>query len=256
MSRTLGDVISHVAASDEHHLYSSLAPVYDFVYDRHFDYEGQLAVVREAVPRDATSILEGGCGTGQLLALLEAQYDRVVGVDVNDAMVAIARDRLSTASVVTADVETVCFETAFDVVVMLGRVFPHALTDEAATGLLENCYSCLAPGGVVVFNTFDRRGLEDGHVTEDEFTSEDYQVARTLTGFVTDLGAGRWGFDAEYTITDRRTGETAVAQETMHLRAHLPADIESYLAAAGFSEASFVEESDFSLRAVARKPTE
>lgn len=136
---------------------------------------------------------------------------------------------------------------------MLGRVVPHELTDEAAIELLRNCYSNLTPGGVIVFNTFDLRALEEGRQTDDDFTSADYIVTRSMESFVTDLDAGRWGFDAEYTITDRKTGETAVAEETMHLRAHTPGDLKSYFATGGFEDVSVYRESDFSLRAVASK---
>lgn len=254
MSRVLSDVIAEVNAGDDHHLYSSLAPVYEFIYDRHFDYDDQLAVVQEAVPADATSILEGGCGTGQLLSLLDTEYDRVVGVDVNKEMAGFAREAAPDADVLTADMTTANLDEQFDAVVMLGRVLPHFTTDEEATQLLANCHAHLVPGGVIVCNTFDVRGLEDGHVNEDTFASEDYTVARTLTGFVTDVDTGRWGFDAEYVITDNETGETVVAEETMHLRAHAPEDLESYFSTVGFEDVSFVRESEFSLRAVARKP--
>lgn len=255
MPCALGDVIAAVDTSDDHHLYSSLAPVYKFIYDRHFDYDDQLAVVQGTVPADATSILEVGCGTGRLLSLLDAEYDRVVGVDVNDEMAAFAREAAPDADVLTADMTTASLDERFDAIVMLGRVLPHFTTDKAATQLLANCYAHLVPGGVIVFNTFDVRELEDGHVSEDTFASEDYTVVRTLTGFVTDADAGRWGFDAEYVVTDDETGETAVAEETMYLRAHAPADLESYFSAVGFEDVSFVRESEFSLRAVARKPS-
>lgn len=254
MPSPLNDVIAKVSASEEHHLYSSLAPLYKFVYDRHFDYEDQLGVVQEAVPADAASILEVGCGAGQLLALLDATYERVVGVDLNEEMAAFAREGAPNADVFTADMETADLDERFDAVVMLGRVLPHLRTDERATQLLANCHSHLISGGVILFNTFDARGLEDGHVTEDTFASERYTVDRTLEGFVTDLEAGQWGFDAEYIITDRETDDTAVAEETMHLQAHTPADLESYLTTVGFEDISFVRESEFSLRAQAQKP--
>ena len=202
MARSLDDVIAGIRESDDHHLYSSLAPLYKFIYDRHFDYEEQLSIVQDIVSDGTTSILEVGCGTGQLLALLDDEYDHVVGVDLNEEMVAFSREAAPAADVIAADMKTVDFGTCFDTIVMLGRVFPHARTDEEGTELLRNCYAHLQLGGVIVFNTFDIRGLEDGHVTEETFSSPDYSVTRTTEGFVTDLEAGHWGFTAEYTVTD------------------------------------------------------
>lgn len=256
MSSLLNDVIDEVNTSDNHHLYSSLAPLYKFIYDRHVDYDDQLALVQEVMGADDRSILEVGCGAGKLLTLLTATYKRVVGVDLNEEMAAIARETAPNAAVLTADMRTADLDECFNAVIMLGRVLPHSTTNEAAIELLDNCYTHLAPGGGILFNTFDLRGLKDGHVSEDTFTSENYTVTRTQTGFVTDWDGGHWGFDAEYVITDRETGETAVTEETMHLRAHTPADLESYLTEVGFNDISFVRESDFSLRAVAWKPAE
>ena len=101
----------------------------------------------------------------------------------------------------------------------------------------------------------DVSGLEDGHESAETFSSSDYSVTRTTKGFVTNFEAGRWGFTAKYTITNQETGETAVAEETMDLRAHTPSELESYLDSIGFEDISFIRESDFSLRTVALKPS-
>lgn len=255
MVRSLDDMIAEIPKGDDHHLYSSLAPLYKFIYDRHFDYEEQFSIVQDTVPDGTTSILEVGCGTGQLLALLTNEYGHVVGVDLNEEMVAFAREAAPAAEVITADMKTIDLEMCFDAIVMLGRVFPHARTNEEGAELLRNCYAHLYPSGIIVFNTFDIRGLEDGHVTEETFSSQDYSVTRTTEGFVMDFEAGRWGFTAEYTITDRGTGETVVTEETMHLRAHTPSELESYLDSIGFEDISFIRESEFSLRSVASKPS-
>lgn len=255
MARSLDDVIAEIPESDDHHLYSSLAPLYKFIYDRHFNYEEQLSLVQDTVPDGTTSILEVGCGTGQLLTLLNDEYDHVVGLDLNEEMVAFAREAAPAAEVIAADMKSVDMGTFFGAIVMLGRVFPHTRTDEEGTELLRNCYAHLQPGGVIVLNTFDVRGLEDGHESEETFSSSDYSVTRTTEGFVTDFEAGRWGFTAEYTITNQETGETAVTEETMDLRAHRPSELESYLDSIGFEDISFTRESDFSLRTVALKPS-
>ena len=247
--------MNDVEASDDHNLYGSLAPVYEFVYDRHFDYEAQLDVVRETIPETEASILEVGCGTGQLLALLDATYEHVVGVDLHDEMSAIARAAVPAVDVITGDMTTLAIDEQFDGVVMLGRVVPHCLTDDAATRLLENCRTHLVPGGWIVFNTFDWRGFEDGRVSEDTYTSDAFEVRRTLESFVTDEATGRWGFDAVYVITDRETDTSVTAKETMHLRAHTPDDLRTYLTSVGYEDVSLERESTFSLRAVARNPS-
>ena len=119
--------------------------------------------------------------------LLEDEYDHVVGIDLNEEMAALAREAAPSASVNASDMKTVDLGACFDIIVMLGRVFRHARTDEDGSQLLQNCSAHLHPGGVIVFNTFDVRGLEDGHVSEETFFSLDYCVTRTTKGFITEL---------------------------------------------------------------------
>lgn len=247
-------MIEGIRKGDDPHLYSSLAPVYEFINDRHFDYEAQFSSVQEAIPEGTTSVLEVGCGTGRLLASLEHEYDHVVGLDLHEEMVAIAKEAVSSSTVFAADMKTIDLQARFDAIVMVGRVFPHVLTDAEEIELLRNCYNHLQPGGVIVLDTFDVRGLEDGHSRERTFSSSDFRVTRTSESWITDFEAGRWEFIAEYAITDRKTGETVVTEETMQLRFHTPSKLESYFNAVGFEEISFSRESDFWLCAVASKP--
>ena len=254
MDRSLEDVVATLQAGEDAHLYTTLAPLYRFIYDRHFDYDEQAAVVRAAAPAGATSVLEVGCGHGRLLARLAEAFDEAVGVDNSEAMVALARETAPGAEVLAADGRVLDLGRRFDVVVALGRVLPHATTDEDAVALLTSCRRHLEPGGVLVCNTFDRRGIEDGHRSEATFTSSRWTVTRTSKSTVEDAATGEWRFTAEYAITDRATGETTTAQETMQLRAHDPADLEHYLGAAGLVDPTFVRETPFSLRVVARRP--
>lgn len=106
--------------------------------------------------RGALSILDLGCGTGQLAAVLANDgARRVVGVDPADPMLDIARSRPGGDCVtwVCADARTVRLEQSFDLIVMTGHAFQVFLTPDDRLAVLRTVAAHLAPEGRFVFDT-------------------------------------------------------------------------------------------------------
>lgn len=94
------------------------AEVYDAIYHVHKDYAAEAAGIRDvALARSphASSLLDLACGTGTHLAHLRETFD-VVGVDLSESMVRIAREKLTGVPVHHADMRTVDVGRRFDVV--------------------------------------------------------------------------------------------------------------------------------------------
>jgi SAM-dependent methyltransferase len=75
-------------------VFTDIAPFYDLLKS-HRDYDREAASIRGLIHRyapQAKTVLEVACGTGTLLAQLK-EYERV-GVDVSEAMLAVARKKL------------------------------------------------------------------------------------------------------------------------------------------------------------------
>lgn len=253
--RDLGDVLADLSSDggEEAHLYSTLAPVYDFVYERHFDYDRQCGLVDETAP-DAESVLEVGCGTGRLLARFRNEYETAVGLERSEAMVERAQTRTD-APVVVGDATSAKLDETFDAVVMLGRVTGHFLEDGEVERAVENCFAHLRPDGVLLFDYFPAERMEDDHEKFDAFESEAYRVERATHSTIPDDAPGRMEVEFGYEITDRRTGERATASETMTLRTFAHDEVRELLADAGFAEVTIRPEgADGWPLAVARKP--
>jgi SAM-dependent methyltransferase len=131
--------------------------------------------VEVVAPEPGERVLEVGCGTGALVALLAGRGAEVVGVDRSAAVVATAtrrnraaldagRVRLLTAPLLDADIPTA---GSFDVVVAFDV---RAFWDSGAAATWAVVDRVLAPGGrVVVAFSVMRSGTEDavvGPVTE------------------------------------------------------------------------------------------
>jgi ubiquinone/menaquinone biosynthesis C-methylase UbiE len=107
-------------------------------------------IYRSIIPA-GHSVLEIGCGGGDLLAALEPAHG--VGVDFSAAMIAVARERHPTLEFVVADAHRLSLPTRFDFIVLsdvlndlwdIQRVFEvvrqHA---HASTRIVMNFYSRL-----------------------------------------------------------------------------------------------------------------
>jgi len=103
---------------------------------------------------EAASVLDLGCGTGELAASLAAGRS-VTGIDPAGAMLDIARERAGGDKVawVEADARTVRLDKRFDLVILTGHSFQVFLTEDDQAAVLATITAHLAPGGRFIFDT-------------------------------------------------------------------------------------------------------
>ncbi|RUX25107.1 methyltransferase domain-containing protein [Mesorhizobium sp. M7A.F.Ca.US.011.01.1.1] len=104
--------------------------------------------------KNGGSVLDLGCGTGQLAAELAAGHS-VTGVDPASAMLDVARHRAGGHKVdwVEADARTVRLGRRFDLVLLTGHAFQVFLTGEDQSAVLRTIAEHLVPGGRFIFDT-------------------------------------------------------------------------------------------------------
>lgn len=140
-------------ASDELYEDPDVARFYDHVNGWQqrgrvdFDYCRLLA-------RDAASVLDLGCGTGELAAAL-ADTRSVTGVDPAAAMLDIARGRDGGDKITwqQGDGRSVRLNQHFDLVVLTGHAFQVFLTRADQRAVLQTIAVHLAPAGRFVFDS-------------------------------------------------------------------------------------------------------
>ena len=147
------------------------------------DMHGEADLVEQLVPVGAR-LLDAGCGTGRVAIRLAERGYRVTGVDVDDDMLQVARERAPALDWQTADLARLgaLVPGPFDLIVAAGNVIP--LVPDGAAALAE-LRSRLAPGGLLLSGF----GLDAAHLP----------IAPTL-----DLGTfDDWCANVGLTLVDR-----------------------------------------------------
>lgn len=103
---------------------------------------------------DAGSVLDLGCGTGQLAAALAAGRT-VTGVDPARSMLEVAGQRPGGFAVewIEADARTLRLDRRYDLVVLTGHAFQVFLTRDDRLAVLRTIAHHLAPDGCFIFDT-------------------------------------------------------------------------------------------------------
>jgi SAM-dependent methyltransferase len=105
--------------------------------------------------RGARSVLDVGCGTGQLLRRARAQghRGRLMGLDPAAAMLVQARRQCPDVEWVLGDTRVRRWDREFDLVVMTGHAFQELVRDEEIRVCLQAVRAALGDEGRFVFET-------------------------------------------------------------------------------------------------------
>jgi SAM-dependent methyltransferase len=113
------------------------------------DVHGEADFVASLDPRPR-SVLDAGCGTGRVAIELGRRGFDVVGVDVDDAMLAAARRKAPSLPWVTADLSSLDLGgRRFDCIVMAGNVLIFVASGTEAA-VVARCACHLEDGGALV----------------------------------------------------------------------------------------------------------
>lgn len=110
------------------------------------------------------SLLDVGCGTGELARELSEQFAKVAGVDLDGVMLEAARDssdgigNLSFSQIDMLDIDSEFGESAFDIVNCFGNTLVHLDSPETILRFLRSAKHVLKPGGKLLIQiiNYDR----------------------------------------------------------------------------------------------------
>ncbi len=133
-------------------------------YDHYFTgVEGDVEFYVSTALEAGSPVLELGCGTGRVLLPTAAAGVEVAGLEVDEAMLAMARRKLAVTDaqvrekveLVRADMEEFDLGRRFRLVTVPYRTFQHLLTPVDQQQTLQCVHRHLEDGGVLALNIYD-----------------------------------------------------------------------------------------------------
>jgi daunosaminyl-N,N-dimethyltransferase/N-dimethyltransferase len=162
-------------------MYGDRAELYDLIYDWK-DYAAEAEALRELLGEhgieDGASVLEAACGTGSHLEALSSWY-RVSGFDLSEAMLEIARKKVSDVPLFRADMRDFEVEEPVDAVLCLFSSIGYAVGEDRL-GAAAACFArALRPGGVLVVEPWlTPDAYYPGRAHMETYLGEDVKVCR------------------------------------------------------------------------------
>lgn len=184
----------------------------------------------------AASVLDAGCGTGELLsrARRAGHTGHLTGLDPAPGMLAVARARRDGITWVQGDARSVNLGRTFGLITMTGHAFQVLLGDHDIRAALAGFHRHLEPGGRLVFEIRNRaaRAWErwTPAITRTLVRSpdgEDFEVAYDFRG-TREPGL----VDYVTIFRSRASGEVLISPSTLHFAD--PDHLRSLLTDAGF----------------------
>lgn len=220
--------------------YRRLAPVYDFLYGESYDYELQTNYVRKNAPNSPNfSVLEAGCGTGRLLDSLGSVFPEadIHGVDLNEEMIQIARDRVEVYKNIDV-ARTNVFEVDGQYDIVAGfSLLPH-FDEEAVKIFFRHAASILVDGGTLVFDYKDPQNNPDGRYDIWEAETEKFFVTARFLTIYEDRSSY---YAVSYEFEEKSTQKCYTSGELMDIFFHNPRNLAAKLQAAGFESVEVSE---------------
>jgi SAM-dependent methyltransferase len=186
--------------------FHTTARFYDEVYG-HIDYRDHALAV-DAVIRanrlDARSLLDVACGTGRHLDVFRSRYDVVAGLDIDPALVEIARARNPGVDVAVADMTEFDLGRRFDAVTCLFSSIGYVRTEERLRLAIAAMAHHLLWGGVLVVEPwFTPDAWQEGKVVLHTVDGDDRKIVRTSRSLPVTGGVSRLVFDYLVATPDR-----------------------------------------------------
>jgi SAM-dependent methyltransferase len=172
-------------------MFDKTAEYYDVLYEKGLgkDYAAESERVADLVP-GATTLLDVACGTGLHLQHLRTRFD-CNGIDLDEGMVAIARERCPGVPIHVGDMVDFDLGRTFDAIICLfssiGYVATETRLHEAATTFARH----LAPGGTIVVEPwFQPTDWTVGYSNLLVVNEPDLKIARmSMSGRVNDVSS-------------------------------------------------------------------
>jgi SAM-dependent methyltransferase len=142
--------------------YGKMANVYDQLM-ADMPYSDWVEWVAQQVPAKAATIVDLGCGTGNVAIPLSQKGYNVVGIDLSDSMLAVAAQKAGTLPITWLEQDMVEWQVdeAVDAVVCLCDGLNYLIDETEFVRAIQTTADQLKPGGVFLFDLLTAQQMRD-----------------------------------------------------------------------------------------------
>lgn len=137
-------------------LYASLSEVYEGMYQTFINYKEEFAFYFSILKKyQCQSVLEAGCGTGNLAQLFIANNVEYVGMDLSDDMLAIGRKNNPKVDFIKGDMRNFSLTKPVMSCIITGRSISYLVANRDVHDAFQSVYKNLAEPGILCFDFID-----------------------------------------------------------------------------------------------------
>ena len=137
-------------------LYKNFAEVYEMMYQAFINYDEEYAFYSGKLKKyKSKSLVEPGCGTGNLAIRFMAGGFKYTGLDLNKAMLAVAKRKNAEIEFIEADMRNFQLARKQDACIIAGRSSSYLFTNNDVLDAFHSIYNNLNSGGILCFDCID-----------------------------------------------------------------------------------------------------
>ena len=137
-------------------LYNSLAEVYAAMYKTFINYEEEFTLYKQLLTKyNCQSVVEIGCGTGNLAARFNENGFDYTGMDISGEMLAIAKNNNSGCTFLQAAMQDFILPQQVQSAIITGRTISYLLTNKDVSDSMAAINKNLQASGILCFDCID-----------------------------------------------------------------------------------------------------
>ena len=137
-------------------LYTNLSAVYEAMYQSFNNYDEEYEFYSNILRKyNCHSLLETGCGTGNLASRFIKNNFDYTGMDFSEGMLNIAKKNNAQGKFMAGDMRAFELETKVDACIFTGRTISHLIQNKEVLDTLQCIHKNLKSPGIVCFDCID-----------------------------------------------------------------------------------------------------
>lgn len=161
------------------------AKYYDQIYLTKKDYQKEAeaikGVIKQFQKRQARTLLDVGCGTGEHLKYLSSDF-QCTGMDININMIKIAKNKVPNANFKVANMINFRLKEKFDVIVCLFSAIGYVQSFNKLVRTLENFHDHLNDKGLVIVEPWIfKKDFKRDYIGLETYENEKVKLVRMAT---------------------------------------------------------------------------